>query len=298
MKRFVVKHATNGMHHLHLDDSNSETFQKIASAPNVKIIGTGKYALLYDNNGNNGKLFGIMDNEMFEVSFDKKPIYGFIGDNLIFIRDEQWHTMSFDKGVFKEVVLGRSFDVQLSFAMKARLEKIRWCCFLKKNSDGLIDLSFFVDDMPILAGSYTSVKSGSVDQLVARGRDGYYDVYVPNCKQPMDNHRGNAFEELGGVFIWNEALKKWNFHPECTLIADNAVWKKDVGYNGSLYRICDDQIVFVAKGEGKWVNNFKGIRIGGVIYTVKSNPDIVDFDNPKPVWWKKFKDFFNKKSNL
>ena len=308
MKTFLLKRTVDGTCHLYLDDPNLEGFLKVTQAQEIEILRKEieffknfKYAVAYDEDAYHKTLFGIMDNEVFKVELPKASEIKFIDDICIFERSGQWSTMVYKHGFWHEQLLGDKHSAFLSCPENIKYKQLYWIYFTKTVDCGY-ELTHFIDRKPIIFGPYAEIHHNGNAKIVALHKDGYYDVFNPNSLEPLKGETNDAFEALKGVFVWNDARKKWSFHEDCRLFGKNAVFQAlgdNYGEKIKLFRIDDGEIKLVDTGRWHWGQgkNF-GLCIEGVYYLHDPHTGLVDLDNPKLTLKKRIKDFFKKKSTI
>ena len=299
MNTFILKQTRDGIHHLYLDNPDKEGFIKVGQAPRAKFIREHTHVILYDGISKNKTLYGIMHEEVFQVTLPENSQISFINDyyqNCIFEQNGQWYTMQFDRGSWQKLMLGDMYIVNVSTydVIQYRLDAIYWQYFLLKK-DTNIEIRHFVENKLVFIGTYLEIIETRCAKLIAFKTAGEFDVITPVSKTPLQGKEGDMFEALDGVFVWFEPEKKWIFHLGCTSWGKNAVFRTSGNKYVKLYKIEGKFIRFIAEGRWKWMEGISVMCIEGIKYAIDSETHLVDFDNPKPTFRKKILNFFKRK---
>ena len=301
MSTFILKQTRDGIHHLYLDNPDKEGFIKIGQAPRAKFIREYTHVILYDGISKNKTLYGIMREEVFQVTLPENSQISFINDyyqNCIFEQNGQWYTMQFDRGSWQKVMLGDMHEVNISTSdvIQYRLSSNYWQYFLLKK-DTNIEIRHFVGNKLVFIGTYLEIIETRCAKLIAFKTAGEFDIIIPASIAPLQGKNRDIFEALDGVFVWFEPEKRWIFHQNCTSLGKNAVFRTFVRGCGNyiqLYKIDGKSIRLIAEGRWKWMEGISVICIEGIKYIIDCETNLVDFDNPQPTFRKKILNFFKK----
>lgn len=305
MKRFLLKMTSDDMFHLWLDDSTKDGFQKLGKSMRVKVIKDGSCVVLYDSIKRVKNLFGILKDEVFKIRLPDASEVEYVDGVCIFSRGILWYTITKVDGVWVEQLLGRRRQVDLVWTAMHKYNRWCWTYFLKDKGEHLFELGWFINQQFFTVGTYSNVYGIATGKIAAQNEDGYFEFYTPTSIEPLEykdetSHRIYGFEALEGVFLRADNGNGWKFHPKCSVYGKNAIIRiiGEYGNNVELYRIEGEEISIVTSGQWKWINSKKSncelqICIEGKIYRNKNS--VVDFDNPRPTFKKRIKDFFKRK---
>lgn len=307
MKNLFFKMTPDGVFHLWLDDSTKDGFQKLAKSKRIKVIKDRSYVVMFDNETSEKRLFGILNDELFEVKLPDDSEVEYTDNVCIFSRGAVWYTIINVDGVWTEQLLGKKKEIDLVWTAMAKYNRSEWTYFLKEQEGNLIELGYFMDGVFFSVGTFSNVFGIKNGIIAAHLEDGFFNFYNPSSVLPITNIEGDTFvfegdviEALDGVFLWSKSVCMWKFYSNCALFGNNAVVRiiGEYGKNIELYRIEGDRISLVDSGAWKWISskffdNYLHLCIEGKIYHNKGGN--IDFEYPTTTLKKWIKDFFKRK---
>lgn len=297
MSKFVLRTTTDGMKHLYLDDPDREGFLKLAQNKKAKLFKYDKCAILSDGEGYVKTLFGFVNNKVFHVELPDDAKIDFINYTCIFERKSEWCSINFLSDSWNEVVLGKRHDLFLPCQYVMKYNCIDWIYFLRKEGQKVI-LSHIVDEVAVVLGAYLDVRKTRFCLMAQRDDEGY-DMFVPKSVEPVKGNQNEIFDVTNGIYIWSDERNAWVFHQDCRRYASNAIYRiiNDDDYRKiEVYRVDNKEISLMLEAtKWSWNNNPCGICINDMIYIFDVETGILDFENPKPTFKKKIKNFFKLK---
>lgn len=305
MKNLFFKMTPDGVFHLWLDDSTKDGFQKLAKSKRIKVIKDRSYVVMFDNETSEKRLFGILNDELFEVKLPDDSEVEYTDNVCIFSRGAIWYTIINVDGIWTEQLLGRKKEIDLVWTAMVKYNRSEWTYFLKEQEDNLVELGYFIDRVFFSVGTFRNVFGIKNGVIAAQNLNEYYEFYIPTSIEPLEykgetTHVIYGFEMLEGVFLRSDKGIGWKFHPKCSIYGKNAIIRiiGEYGKNIELYRIEGDRISLVDSGAWKWISskffdNYLHLCIEGKIYHNKGGN--IDFEYPTTTLKKWIKDFFKRK---
>ena len=134
MSKFVLKKTNDGYVHLYLDDPSTEGFLKITKAKKAQLARKhdNNHIVIFDETSDTKTLFGIIEDETYQITLKKDAEISFIDNVCTFKLDNLWYTMMFCDGKFKEYLLGEKFSIFLPTPQSIQYRTIYWTYFLRK----------------------------------------------------------------------------------------------------------------------------------------------------------------------
>ena len=308
MSKFILKTTDDGMVHLYFDSPHFDGFQKIGQAQKVYYIRDHPcyYVILFNEAEDTQTLFGVVGEAYYKVSIPKTSNISFV-DNICFYDREpaKWHTMVLNsQGVFEEMSFGTMNIMHFNCSQIIKYKTSYWTYFVKEEN-GFKELYHFINGQPIkLGGKYIKVCSDRNEFVFGVCANGRVDVFTVNSTSPLKPELNAGFEccmsdGSEGILLPNLDCGKWDFYPGFSLLGKNAAYKIIETYGKrkmEVYRIngCELKLVDTSK---KF--RFKGrphrLVTENMVYLINSREEFVDFDNAKPTFKKRIKDFFHLK---
>ena len=306
MSKFILKKTADGLTHLYFDTPYQEGFTKLAQAQHAEFI--KKYACTYvvltNDNQPTKTLFGIIDDKFFQTTLDINAKITFVDDVIcIYERDSVWYTMLLNSNIFEEKQLGKKYKHFLSCPTNIKYKKCYWTYFIKEDN-GYLELSHFIEKKHIILGKYTAIKTNNDEKVFGLTDNRLYDIFTPTSTSPLKGEKRKAFEsycDTKGVFLFIPDKEKWAFYPNFYLWGTNSAYKinkyadKKIEYRYviELCKIKDNQLhLFKVSNNYRFTEKPFGIIIDEMFYNFDRQTKLLDFDNPKPTFKRKLKNFF------
>ena len=298
-KKFVWKQTNDGTFHLFLDDPAKSDFEKLASGTELKVIKDGSHIVMPFASPYGKKLITlwcIIENRVFEETLSANTEIIVLEGHPLYKCDGQWYAMvPQHDGGWKEQLLGEKFENFLSCPDNITYKRLYYNYFLRGKNGESVKLNRFIDGKLEVSDEYCEfVECGA--KLIALRKDDVSDVFVPNQIEPVKGSEDEAFEAFGGVYAWSEQDNGWLFYPNFSIYAKNAVYRIWGEYREKieLCRLEKGQLYAEAEGPWYWKAKALCLCIKDVCYIKDDETGLVDFDNPKPTFKKRIKDFFKR----
>ena len=296
MSKFIHTQTNDGVYHVYLDDPSKEGFTKVAQAKNISCIKehNSKFILLFNDDGLTKTLFGIIENEIFQVTIPKNSKVSIFNSICIYEKDGIWYTMLLKKDVFEEVLLGEKHEVFLGCPKNIKYKTLYWCFFTKK-ADQYLEMHSIVEEKVVNLGKYLSIENNYNGEIFAKLPNGFYDIFTPKTVEPKQGNINETFDTLDHLFVWNDQHKHWVAY-KGKLFCPNAVYEVqtcDDNRKILLYELEDGNLRLVKEScDYQFIARPLGIVIDNQIYSQDVESGLIDFDNPKPTLKKRILDFF------
>ncbi len=298
MSKFIYKQTNDGIYHIYLDDPSKEGFTKVAQAKKISIIkeNNHKYMLLFNDESFEKKLLGIIENKIFQVTIPKDAKVTIFDNICMYEKNESgiWYTMLLKNDVFEELKLGVKHEVFLGCPANIKYKTLYWCFFTQK-LDQYKELHSIINQKVVNLGKYLSIENNCNGEIFAMCENGDYDIFTPTSPAPKQGTPYEILQTLDHLFIWNDKEKHWRAY-KGSILAKNAVY--DVVTCGDkrkilLYELKDGTLELVKESYNyQFVPMPFSIIIDNLLYFQDCESGLVDFDNPKRTFKKRFKDIF------
>lgn len=301
MSKFVLKKTNDGYVHLYLDDPSTEGFLKITKAKKAQLAREhdNKHVVIFDEKSDTKTLFGIIEDEFYQITLKKDAEISFIDNVCTFMQNNLWYTMMLCDGKFEEYLLGKKFSIFLPTPQSIQYRTIYWTYFLRKK-ETLTELCHFVNGNLIELGSYGYIRHNDHGRLYCTTDTILFDIFNPKSIAPEKGTLGIALEEIyniqDGIYLPTKALDKWTFHSGYRLLGKNCAYLIETYGNQKVIKL------FSINGEKlelvKTSRDFKFeaepfiLRIDDLEYCFDEQTRLIDLKNPKPTFKRKLKNIF------
>ncbi|MBR5154367.1 MAG: hypothetical protein IKW58_01430 [Alphaproteobacteria bacterium] len=296
MSKFIYKQTNDKVYHIYLDDPSKEGFTKVGQAKSISFIKehNSKYILLFNDDGLTKRLFGIIENKIFQVTIPKNSKVLIFDSICVYEKDSIWYTMVLKKDAFEELLLGEKHEIYLGCPENIKYKTLFWCFFTKK-AEQYLEIYSIVEKKVVNLGKYSSVEHNHNGALLAKLSNGFYDFFTPKSVEPHQGCINETFETLDHLFVWNDNHKHWIAY-KGKVFCKNAVYEVqtcDDKRKILLYELKDGTLKLVRESYNfQFVAHPFGIIIDNQIYSQDVESGLIDFDNPKPTLKKRIRDFF------
>lgn len=287
MKKFVIKITDDGKHHLFMDDSSKDYFERIAQASSYQFVNTS--CVIMKNDAEHFKtVFGIEKNELFQISISAdakirlfEGVYAYCYDNI-------YYAVIVENAYAKIVPLGELVEQRLLCREISEYEMYNWQYFIDKQDNGKIMINFVIKNQVVQVGPYDYCRNVSLSSLLfCKREDGLYDIYEPNSAKALTGEfvTRDVYHLIDAVLLWKSDKQAWCLYENATRWGKNAMYTITKVAEKSricLYKFTDENTVeCVAVATGDFKIRVDYIKVRDTIY-VLNKQGMVDFDNVKP----------------